>query len=44
VAGLARLFFGVKDSKLATDEALLEIAAELVPLGRCWQWNQVLVE
>jgi hypothetical protein len=34
----------VKDSKLATDEALLEIAAELVPLGRCWQWNQVLIE
>jgi hypothetical protein len=42
--GLVRLFLGVKDPKPATDEDLLEIATELVPPGRGWQWNQALME
>lgn len=41
---LQRLFFGVTDPKAATDRELLEIAAELVPPGRAWQWNQALME
>ncbi len=41
---LRRLFFGVDDPKPATDRELIEIAAELVPPGRGWGWNQALME
>ena len=41
---LRRFFFGVDTRKPATDRELLEIAAELVPSGRGWRWNQALME
>lgn len=41
---LHRLFFGLKDPKATTERELLSIAAELVPPGRAWGWNQALME
>jgi A/G-specific adenine glycosylase len=42
---LHRLFVGVDVPKLAAKESeLLELAAELVPPGDGWRWNQALIE
>ncbi|QIN79234.1 A/G-specific adenine glycosylase [Rubrobacter marinus] len=42
---LHRLFFGpeVPDAR-AKDREILSVAAELVPRGRGWEWNQALME
>jgi A/G-specific adenine glycosylase len=42
---LHRLFIGVDVPKLAAKESeLLELAAELIPPGEGWRWNQALIE
>jgi len=42
---LHRLFFGVEvPSPLATDRELTSLAADVVPVGQGWTWNQALIE
>jgi A/G-specific adenine glycosylase len=41
---LHRLFYGLQAATRATDKNLLEIARDLVPIGRGWRWNQALME
>ena len=42
---LHRLFFGVEvPIALATDRVLITLAAEVVPPGQGWTWNQALIE
>lgn len=42
---LHRLFVGVDvPAPTAADRAILEIAAEVIPTGQGWTWNQALIE
>jgi A/G-specific adenine glycosylase len=41
---LHRVFFGLQAMQPAADKDLLKIAAELVPPGHGWHWNQALME
>lgn len=41
---LQRFYFGPKAQKPVTEKELLSLAAELVPPGGGWRWNQALME
>lgn len=42
---LHRLFFGPEiPTPGAKEREILEVASEIVPLGRSWEWNQALME